>query len=113
MLVKFYEKKSFLHVELSDGFIYDSFIEFLKLLGTKDSLNILIDATKLQNTDLSYKERYELGNIAIKILNKKVKFVVIWPLRDINYFAISIMKLRGFNIRVFAKTDIARQWLLH
>jgi len=40
------------------------------------------------------------------------KYVVIWPARDINYFAISVMKLRGFNIQVFKKMASAKKWLL-
>lgn len=113
MLIKFSKNKRFLKIELSDGFIYDSFIEFLELLGTKDSKNILIDASKLQNTDLTHKERYDIGIIGIKYLNKNAKFVVVWPYRDINYFAISIMRLQGLNIRIFPKKNMAKQWLLN
>jgi len=113
MLIKHTKKTRFLKIELSDVFIFDSFIEFIKLLGTKDSKNIFIDGTKLQNTNLNYKERYDIGNIAVDFLNKNAKFVVVWPARDINYFAISIMRLQGFNIRVFAKKNKAKQWLLN
>ena len=113
MLIKFSKNQRFLKIELSDQFDYDSFIEFVKLLGTKDSANILIDATKLQNTSLSYKERFDIGNIAVELLNKNAKYVVVWPFSDINYFTISIMKLHDFNIRVFAKKYKAKQWLLN
>ena len=82
-------------IELSGAFDFDSFIEFIIELGAK---KILIDGTKLENSDLSYKERYDIGNTAVIYLNMSAKYVVIWPERDINYFAISVMKLHGFNV---------------
>ncbi|MBV1923761.1 MAG: hypothetical protein KUG68_07035, partial [Flavobacteriaceae bacterium] len=63
------------------------------------------------DTDRSYMERYNIGTIATNVLNKKTKYVVVWPKRDINYFAISIMKLHGLNIRVYPMKSKAEAWL--
>ena len=112
MKIEFIEKAEFLKIELSDTFHYDSFIEFVVALGSKKAKKFLIDGSKLENTDLSYKERYDIGNTAVDHLDIRLKYVVIWKARDINYFAISIMRLRGFDVKVFDNMSSAKEWLL-
>lgn len=113
MKIEFIEKAEFLKIELSETFHYDRFIEFVVALGSKKAKKFLIDGSKLENTDLSYKERYDIGNTAVYHLDINLKYVVIWAARDINYFAISIMRLRGFNIKVFDNISSAKEWLLN
>lgn len=113
MKIELREKAEFLKIELSEAFHYDSFIEFVVALGSKKAKKFLIDGTKLENTNLSYKERYDIGNTAVDHLDICLKYVVIWPARDINYFAISIMRLQGFNIKVFQNMPSAKKWLLN
>ncbi len=112
MKIKLNEEAEFLKIVLSGTFHVDNFKEFLAELGTKKAKKFLIDGTKLGNTNPSYKERYEIGNTGVLHLDLNAKYVVIWPARDINYFAISIMRLQGFNIRIFATMPLAKEWLL-
>ena len=111
MRTQFYTTNKFLKVVLSDQSNYDAFIAFLSQLGKAEASHVLMDATIFRSKDLSQKKRYEISTIAMALLNKSVKFVVVWPYRDINYFAISLMRLQDFNIRVFAKKHNAEQWL--
>lgn len=113
MKIELKEKAEFLKIELSEPFHYDSFIQFIVALGSKKAEKVLIDGTKLENTNLSYKERYDIGNTAVGHLDINLKYVVIWAARDINYFAISIMRLRGFNVKVFDNMPTAKKWLLN
>ncbi len=106
------KKKEFLKIELSEAYAFDSFIKFVVALGEKKAEKFLIDATTLKNTNVSYKERFAVGNTAVDHLDISAKYVVIWPARDINYFAMSIMRLQGFNIKVFPNMPLAKKWLL-
>jgi len=112
MTIEVIEEAEFLKIALSEAFHFDSFIEFLPVLGTKKAEKILIDGTKLENTDVSYKERFAIGNAAVEYFDISAKYVVIWPARDINYFAISVMRLHGFNVKIFATMPVAKEWLL-
>ncbi len=111
MKIEVREKAEFLKIDLSEEFHYDSFIEFVVLLGTKKAEKFLIDGTILKNTNLSYKERFDIGNTAVDHLDISFKYVVVWPERDINYFAISVMRLKGFNVQVFKNITLAKEWL--
>ena len=112
MTIELREKTEYLNVVLSETFHFDTFIKFIMALGEENAVKYLIDGTKLENTNLSYKERFDIGNTAVEYLDIKAKYVVIWPARDINYFAISVMKLRGFNVQVYHKLRTAEKWLL-
>lgn len=112
MNVKLKEKPEFLNINLSGAFQFDRLIEFVVELGKKKQNKFLIDASKLENTDLSYKQRYDIGNTAVIYLDQNRKYGVVWPERDINYFAISVMKLHGFNIQIFPDMTSAKKWLL-
>ena len=112
MTIEVIEEAEFLKIALSEAFDFDSFMEFLPELGTKKAKNFLIDGAKLENTDLSHKERFDIGYAAVEHFDVSAKYVVIWPARDINYFAISVMRIHGFNIKIFATMPLAKQWLL-
>lgn len=112
MKTQFRENARFLRIDLYEAYNFDRFIEFVTVLGGKNAEKVLIDGTKLENTALSHKERFDIGITAIELLDNSAKYVVIWPVRDINYFAISVMRLKGFNIKVFANKTLAIQWLL-
>ena len=111
MRTQFSTTNKFLNVVLNNRFAYDAFIAFLSQLGKAEASHVLMDATTLRGTDLSQKERYEISTMAMALLNKRVKSVVVSPYMDINYFTISTMLLQDFNIRVFAKKHNAEQWL--
>lgn len=113
MKIVFSKKKQVLDINLSDRFIYDHCINFIEELGNNNAKKVMIDGSQLLNTDLSYKMRYDIGNIASQFLKKDVKYVVVWAKRDINYFAISIMRINGLNVRIFTKKSDARKWLLN
>ena len=113
MTIELKEEEEFLKIELSEVFQFDTFIEFIVALGEERANKILIDGRTLENTNLSYKERYEIGNTAVEHLDLGAKYVIIWPERDINYFAISVMKLQGFNVQVFTNKSSAQDWLLN
>jgi len=68
-------------------------IELVMELGTKKAEIFLIDGTKLENTDLSYFERYDIGRTGVNHPDITAKYLVIWPVREIIYFAISVMRL--------------------
>jgi hypothetical protein len=112
MKINLNKNPDFLNIELSEAFHFDNFIEFIINLGKKNADRFFIDGTQLENTDLSYKERFDIGNTAVIYLDLNAKYVVLWPRRDINYFAISVMKLHGFNIQVFSNKRHASNWLL-
>lgn len=112
MIVDLEKQSEFLKIELSEVFHFDRMIEFIKELGKEKAEKFLIDGTKLENTDLSYRERYDIGKTGVNHLDISAKYVVIWPVRDINYFAISVMRLQGFNIKVFPSMPLAKKWLL-
>ena len=112
MIVELEKQSEFLKIVLSEAFYFDRMIELVMELGKEKAENCLIDGTKLENTDLSYRERYEIGKTGVDYLDITAKYAVIWPVRDINYFAISVMRLQGFNVQVFANMPLAMKWLL-
>ncbi len=112
MTIEVIEETEFLKIALSEAFDFDSFMEFLPELGTKKAKNFLIGGSKLENTDFSHKERFDIGYAAVEHFDISAKYVVIWPARDINYFAISVMRLHGFNVKIFATMPVAKEWLL-
>jgi len=112
MTTEVIQEAEFLKIALSEAFDFDSFMKFLPELGTKKADKFLIDGAKLENTDLSYKERFDIGSTAVIHLDINAKYVVIWPARDINYFAISVMRLHGFNVKIFVTMPLAKEWLL-
>lgn len=112
MKTQFRNFARFLSVELYEAYHFDGFVEFVSVLAEKSAEKVLIDGTKLENTDLSHKERYYIGITAADYLDISARYVVIWPVRDINYFAISVMRLKGFDIKVFPNMRQAKQWLL-
>ncbi|WP_117879814.1 hypothetical protein [Aureibaculum luteum] len=112
MEIKFSIEPEFLEVELNGSFTYDAFVDFLKLLGKKDSEYIYIDASKLQNTNLSYQVRFDIVNVALANLNFVCKIAIVWPARDINNFIIDNMQRHGHAIQIFSEPNKAKSWLL-
>ena len=112
MEIKFSIEPEFLEVQLNGSFTQDAFVDFLKLLGKKDSENIYIDASKLQNTSLTYQERFDIVNVSLANLNFAAKIAIVWPKRDINHFIIDNMQRHGHAIQIFSEINKAKSWLL-
>ncbi|MBJ2176274.1 hypothetical protein JBL43_18630 [Aureibaculum sp. A20] len=112
MEIKFSIEPEFLKVELNGSFTQDAFVDFLKLLGKKDSEFIYIDASQLQNTNLTYQERFDIVNVSVANLNFIAKIAIVWPARDINNFIIDNMQRHGHNIQIFGEPNQAKRWLL-
>ncbi|WP_296316997.1 hypothetical protein [Winogradskyella sp. UBA3174] len=55
MTIKLNEEAEFLKIRLSETFHNDDFIEFIVALGEEKAEKILIDGTRLEKTDLTYK----------------------------------------------------------
>ncbi|WP_282055943.1 hypothetical protein [Maribacter luteus] len=108
----FTKEPELLHIKLNGSFDLDSFIELLIKIGTEDKNKVIIDATDLQNTDISYDIRYELIVAAKEYLNEKAKYAVVWPPIDINNFIISNLNRFGVTIQIFPKLAKAKKWLL-
>ncbi len=112
MKIELSKNKEFLKIGQSEVFHFDDFMAFVVVLAAEKAEKFLIDGTELQNTNLSHKERYEIGTSAVLHIDINPKNAVIWPVRDINYFAVSIMRLQGFNIQVLENMSLAKEWLL-
>ncbi|WP_117879815.1 hypothetical protein [Aureibaculum luteum] len=112
MEIIFSIEPEFLEAELSGSFTQDAMVDFLKQLGTKDSNKILIDASELQNTNLSYELRFDITNISVIILDKDTKFAVVRPAKNNNNFIIDNLQRLGYSIQIFSKKNKAKQWLL-
>ena len=108
----FTKEPELLHIKLNGSFDLDSFITLLRRIGSEDNDMIIIDATDLQNTDISYDIRYELIVAAKEYLNEKAKYAVVWPPIDINNFIISNLNRFGVTIQIFPKLAKAKKWLL-
>lgn len=80
-------------------------------MGSEIDKAILIDGSKLENTDLSYEIRYELVIAAKEYLNEDVTYAVVWPPKDINNFIISNLNRLGVSIQIFPKLAKAKKWL--
>ena len=112
MDIEFKRDQDFLYVDVVGSFDLDSFITLLRRIGSEDNDMIIIDATDLQNTDISYDIRYELIVAAKEYLNEKAKYAVVWPPKDINNFIISNLNRFGVTIKIFPKLAKAKKWLL-
>lgn len=112
MIIELSKEHKFFEVILSEDFEMEMFLQFIGALGEENAKKYLIVGSRLTNTDLTYKQRLDIGNFASERLNMTAKYTVIWPRKDINYFAISVMRLRGFNVQVFSNYLSGKDWLL-
>lgn len=73
---------------------------------------VLINCLSLKKTTLSYRDRFELVLMAEDLLNKEMKYAVIWPKQDINYFWVNNSKKFGLTVNIFSNLNEGKNWLL-
>lgn len=111
MDIKITKEPELLFVDLHGSFALDPFRELLKKIGSKAESKVIINGSKLENTDLTYEIRYELVIAANKYLNIGAKYAVVWPAKDINYYTTDTLSRLGLGIQIFPNLVKAKKWL--
>ncbi|MGB5376570.1 hypothetical protein [Muriicola sp.] len=64
-------------------------------------------------TTITYKVRFELVLKANELFNKDIKYAVIWPKEDINYFWVNNALKFGLTVNIFPTVKAGKIWLLN
>lgn len=112
MKIKYTHEQEYLDIELKDSFNYELLIDVINNIGRFKSNKVLIDGSDLNNAEMNYVERYHIGSYGSSKFKSDVKYVVVWPKQNLNYLAISLLRLNGINIRAYSNVSLALSWLL-
>lgn len=113
MEVRISEEKEFLNIDLKGSFSYYQLIQIIKDLTSYEIDKVMIDGSDLTGVGMNYNERYALALTGTSFMRKDTRYVIVWPKKELNYLAISLLKLNGINIRGFTKVELALNWLLN
>ncbi len=110
------KKANFLYYTLSGEYDKNDFMLYPKMVADdceKEQIyNVLINALKVNGTNLPTMDRYFLGETIAKLLGPKIKLAVVWPGQHINKFTENVAVNRGTQILVVSEVETAKIWLL-
>lgn len=109
-------KANFLYYTLSGEYDKNDFLLYPKMVADaceeEQIYNVLINALKINGTNLPTMDRYFLGETVALLLGPKIKLAVVWPGEHINKFAETVAVNRGTQILVVGDIKTAKEWLL-
>jgi len=109
-------KENFLYYTLSGEYDKNDFLSYPgKVAATCEKeqiFNVLINALKVNGTNLPTMDRYFLGEAIAKLLGPKIKLAIVWPGEHINKFTENVAVNRGTQLLIVGDFETAKKWLL-
>ncbi|NNJ89999.1 MAG: hypothetical protein HKP53_11405 [Eudoraea sp.] len=105
-------KKDFWYIKATGRFDIADIAGIFQVISESKQPKVLIDCLQLKETNISYKDRYNLVLLAEELLNKEISYVVIWPKKDINFFWVNNASKFGLRVNIFPKVSAGKKWLL-
>jgi hypothetical protein len=106
-------KKDYWHITVTGKFDIEDVDGIFQAISEPKRLDVLINCLQLGETNLSYSDRYNLVLKAKELLNKEMRYVVIWPKKDINYFWANNALKFGLRVNIFPTMIAGKKWLLN
>jgi len=105
-------KKEYWHITVTGKFNIEDIDGLFQAISEPKRVNVLINCLQLKKTNLSYSDRYNLVLKAEELLNKEMRYAVIFPKKDINYFWVNNALKFGLRVNIFPTTIAGKKWLL-
>ena len=106
-------KKEYWSLEVTGTFDLQDVEGIFRTISEPKRPLVLLNCLQLKQTELSYNDRYELVLKAEDFLNKEMKYAVIWPKKDINYFWANNSTKFGLRVNIFPTIKAGKIWLLN
>ncbi|QBA64598.1 hypothetical protein [Muriicola soli] len=105
-------KKEYWYIKVTGTFNIKEVEGLLEAVSEPKHPKVLINFLELQETNLSYRVRYNLVLKAQELLNKEMTYAMIWPKKDINYFWLNNSLKFGLRVNIFPSMSAGKKWLL-
>lgn len=104
----------YLFVKFTDPYQLDTIVELIKEAAAacvEENLSrALVDFREMPGK-ISTADRFQLGVEAASAMRGLLKVAVVYRRSEMNWFAETVAKNRGANLRIFSEMDEAIKWL--